>query len=600
MRIAQRLLATAGAIVLMGAMGAAGTAGADGAVPGHSASPAASTGSSGATEATVFLASPHPARLRALSRARGLSHAQRVRRLGPLVPSAARHAEVARKLRAEGLKVVHQTVWSITTTGSTSAIENAFGPSPSLPSGTSAAEATPAELLRAEQPFPRMPSGLGALVSSVFPTRSAVHPFHSSATPLTGADLRKAYTSPGTPAYSGRDGGLTVATLQLSGWDPSDLTTYARERGLPRASLRTVRVDGGTTDTSGDVEVALDQESILATEPGLRQQMYQTPNTNAGFIDGYAAAYDDVVGDRYAKAPNQHIAAMSVSWGECESLTGAAEIHAMEPVIQSLVAAGVTVFGAAGDAGIFDCQSLSQPAPLGGLGSLIGGVSVPDVFADVDYPGSSPEVVSVGGTSLSPADGAGAASNDGSNWTETAWSCSDPISCETAAGTGGSGGGISGSGDHQWNVLADRFAGFGEPSWQREYVTDGVFAHQSKRMVPDIAADADPSTGLDIVGGGVEQTVGGTSLATPVSAALLTGMLAHHHLTHGVGDIHAGLYWAYAAGVGVRDITSGTNGSAALAGSDPSVSAGKGYDTVSGIGAVLWPAMARYLIPGLS
>lgn len=597
MRIAQRVLASAGAAVLIGST-VTGLTTATTAGPAAAADLASPTG---ATEATVFLKAPHPARLQSLSRAHGLSRAQRVRRLRALVPDEARHAAVVKRLRADGLRVVDQTAWSVTATGTSSQIEKAFGSTPSLPLGVGPAEATPVELLRAELPFPRLPAGLSGLVSAVLPTHSAVHPYHPA---VTGADIRKAYTSPSVPASAGRAGGLTVATLQLSSWDRSDLSSYARRLGVPdpvaSGRFRSVKVDGGTTDHSGSLEVDLDQESILATEPGLGQQMYLAPNTNAGFIDGIAAAYDDVTGDRWSTAPNPHIAAMSVSWGSCEGLTGATQIKAMEPVLQSLDAAGVTVFGAAGDAGIFDCQSLSQPAPLGDLTGVLAGLTgglltVPDIFPDVDYPGSSPEVVSVGATKLAPV--GAAASNDGRNWTESAWSCSDPTSCETAAGTGGTGGGISGSADHQWNVLGDDFAGFAEPSWQRRYVTDGVFAHQSKRMVPDIAAVGDPTTGFDVLAGGASEQVGGTSLATPVSAALLTGMLARHGLAHGVGDIHAGLYRAYAAHTGIRDITSGTNGTAALAGSDPSVTAGRGYDTVSGIGAVLWPAMARYLVP---
>lgn len=570
------------------------------AVGGLTLSPTPAHASTSTTQVTVFLKAPQPSALASLAQATGLSRAQRLAQLADLVPGADTHTQVAQALTDAGLQVVHQTSWSITASGPQSSVTGLFGSHPGLPSGVTAATASVDQLRAAQAPLPQVPSALQGLVSAAMPTITALKPFHSSAT-TTGADYRKAYTDPSTPATGGTAGGLTVATLQLSTWNSSDLSTYAQNHGLPdpvgSAAFAQVPVDGGTTDTSGDLEVDLDQESILSTAPGLHQQMYVAPNSEAGFEDGYASVYDDVTGNKYATHPNQHIAALSVSWGACEGQTGAANIATFEPILQSLVAAGVTIFGSAGDSGIFDCRTLSLPSPLNVIGQL---GSVPDVVPDVDYPASSPSVVSVGGTTLSPV--GTAASNNGKNWTETAWSCTDPITCESALGTGGTGGGISGSAYDPLDVAGGGgFAGFAAPSWQTTYVKDAPFAGQTKRMVPDIAAVGDPSTGFtlytsDPSDGPGNVQVGGTSLASPVSAALLTSMLAAHGRTTGVGDIHAGLYRAYAAGVGVRDITSGSNGNALMAGSDPSTSAGPGYDTVSGIGAVLWPAMAPYLI----
>ena len=582
MRIAPRLVAVLASAVL--------------ATGGLTLSPMAAHASTGTTQVTVFLKAPRPSALAALAQASGLSQPQRMARLSGLVPSAATHAGVADALAAAGLRVVRQTSWSITAAGTPSTITGLFGSHPGLPSGLTAATASLQQLQAAQAPLPKVPAALQGVVSAAMPTLTAFRPFHSAAL-TTGADYRKAYADPSTPATDGTAGGLTVATLQLSGWNPSDLSTYAHAHGLPdpisSGAFTQVPVDGGATDSSGAIEADLDQESILSTAPGLDQQVYVAPNSEAGFEDGYAAVLDDVTGNKYATHPNPHIAAMSVSWGGCEGQTGAKNIATFEPILQSLVAAGVTIFGAAGDSGIFDCRTLSLPAPLGGLTQ-----SLPDVVPDVDYPASSPSVVSVGGTALSPV--GAAASNDGHNWTESAWSCTDPTSCETQSG--GTGGGISGSAYDPLNLAnGGGFAGFPAPAWQRDYVKDAPFAGQSKRMVPDIAAVAAPGSGFSVYtsdpayGPGNVQ-VGGTSLASPVSAALLTSMLASHGRTTGVGDIHPGLYRAYAAGVGVRDITSGTNGNDLMKGSDPSTSAARGFDTVSGIGAVLWPAMAPYLI----
>ena len=81
-----------------------------------------------------------------------------------------------------------------------------------------------------------------------------------------------------------------------------------------------------------------------------------------------------------------------------------------------------------------------------------------------------------------------------------------------------------------------------------------------------------------------------------MSAALFTNVLAAHGATSGVGDIHQALYTAYAAHDGTfRDITVGSNGAPLDAHNDPSVNAAAGYDTVTGLGAPLWPALSAFL-----
>jgi len=78
-------------------------------------------------------------------------------------------------------------------------------------------------------------------------------------------------------------------------------------------------------------------------------------------------------------------------------------------------------------------------------------------------------------------------------------------------------------------------------------------------------------------------------------------MLAHYGYYFGIGDIHQGLYKAPQSAF--RDIITGTNGSQAdvntafggAANAFP-VSARVGYDSVTGRGAPLWPALVPYLI----
>jgi hypothetical protein len=102
--------------------------------------------------------------------------------------------------------------------------------------------------------------------------------------------------------------------------------------------------------------------------------------------------------------------------------------------------------------------------------------------------------------------------------------------------------------------------------------------------VPDIAADADPNSGLRtyVVGSGWGATpTGGTSLASPISAAALANVLSIQNRTVGVGDIHSILYSAtagFSPTSQIIDIQDGNNGYAA----------GVGYDNVTGLGSPRW------------
>lgn len=484
------------------------------------------------------------------------------------------HRTVEAALVARGLRVTDETAWTVTAHGRATTVA-------------------------------QLPPKARGLLAAALPVGAGLRLRPAAAQPLDGHDFRNAYTAAGVapPSDVNGIGGATIATIQLSSFDQTDLTNYAAEHGRPDPVAQhrfvPIQVDGGPTDSSGDVEVDLDQESILSTSPAAKQQAYFAPNSVGAFLDAFAHVYDDVTQDKLATAPDPHIVAVSASWGSCESAIGASTIKTFDAVLRSLVGAGVTIFTSSGDFGIYGC---GDPTGTGQANSQ----------PDVTYPASSPYVVGVGGTSLQPT-GSASAPNNGSNWAETSWSCSDNFSCQTelpppfpgAPGrTGGTGGGASGS---AYDASSDSFAGFPAPAYQTATVQDAPFAHATRRLVPDIAADGDPATGFVIYtsnsryvvasGGSHHAQFGGTSLASPVTAALLDNVLVASGRSTGVGDIHNALYSAYAdtqSGV-VRDIRSGENGADADRGSDPSVVAQPGYDTNTGIGAVLWPALLPYV-----
>jgi kumamolisin len=91
------------------------------------------------------------------------------------------------------------------------------------------------------------------------------------------------------------------------------------------------------------------------------------------------------------------------------------------------------------------------------------------------------------------------------------------------------------------------------------------------RGVPDVAGDADPATGYQIVVNGQAGTVGGTSAVAPLWA----GLIARINGAAGspAGLVHPTLYANPAA---QHDITSGNNGA---------YSAGPGWDACTGLGS---------------
>lgn len=356
-------------------------------------------------------------------------------------------------------------------------------------------------------------------------------------------EVRSAYDAVG-------DGvGTTVATVQFSGWRQADAGVYADAAGiaLEPGQLATVGVGGARGDVpdgmGGDQEVALDVEAVLATAPRARQRVYVAPNTTVGVV----TVWDSLA--TYAEQTG--LVAVSTSWGACEEQLGADLRTAVESSLQRLVAAGTTVLAASGDSGAFDC----------------GYPGAPDTRLAVDHPAASPLVLAVGGTTLQPTSEGG--------WTETAWS--DRSEAEAGFPGVGSGGGLSTT--HR------------RPAWQQGLVAE------DRRGVPDLAAVADPRTGLGVYGPiGSRRgwsVVGGTSAAAPLTAGLLASAVSASGRTLGLGPVHTAFYAAARDTPGAfRDVTSGDN---------LRFRAGPGYDLATGLGTPQWSLLGpRLLRPALT
>jgi len=328
----------------------------------------------------------------------------------------------------------------------------------------------------------------------------------------------------------GFDGsGETIGIIELGGgYRTQDLTTYFKGLGIKTPSVKAVSVDGGTnspTNANGaDGEVMLDIEVAGAVSPGANIVVYFCPNTDQGFLDAITQSIHDT-----ANKPS----VISISWGSAEVNWTQQSLTSFNEAFKAASVLGVTICVAAGDAGSND--GVTSGATGGQL--------------NVDFPASSPYALACGGTSL--------VVNNGAITSETVWHDSD-----TSAG----GGGVSSTfplPDYQANSNVPL-----TPGWQFK-----------GRGVPDVAGDADPNTGYQVLVDGQEMVIGGTSAVAP----LMAGLIARVNQQKGTsaGFINPTIY----ATPGLcRDITVGDNDTTTTHTSG--YSAGIGWDACTGLGVL--------------
>jgi len=389
-------------------------------------------------------------------------------------------------------------------------------------------------------------SGQSVGATSPQPTQGRLATSTSGPGPCVGASNAGGYTADqiahaygfDTGAYDlGRFGtGKTVALYELEPFRSSDIGTYQTCYGISTGGTMTnvhqIAVDGGAGSGPGSGEAALDIENVAGLAPAASVNVYEAPNSGAGPFD----EYKQIANDDSAQV-------VSTSWGTCEPSEGLPSAQSEELVFEQMAAQGQSLFAAAGDSGSEDCHRPGPPS---------------DSFLAVDDPAGDPYVTGVGGTNLT---------SIGTPPTETVWNAS-------ASSNGAGGGGIS----TFWQM----------PSWQTAL---GVNSDSSGapcsapaatdcREVPDVSASADISHGYVIQFQGRWMTVGGTSGAAPLWAALVS--LADEGCTSPAGLVNPALY---AHQSDLNDITSGNNDYIPSGNTSGLYPATAGYDMASGLGS---------------
>ncbi|RIV23216.1 hypothetical protein D2Q93_07940 [Alicyclobacillaceae bacterium I2511] len=276
-------------------------------------------------------------------------------------------------------------------------------------------------------------------------------------------DIQRLYHFPSH--LTGR--GQQVGILEFSnGYSLTSAELFWQSHQISTPQVTFVSVDGTRNDRGvqpQDEEASLDLQWLGALAPQAHILIYEASagNTYAEFAQSMAQVLQYILEDT-----TYHPSVLSISYGDAEATFGAMAVQKWADLIAQLDAKGVTVCVATGDQGAYGMHRLNG-----------------DPIRHTDAPATSPAAVAVGGTSLQP---------DGS---EMAWTYLGPQN------GGATGGGVS-------NV-------FCTPEYQ-------TALKLSTRGIPDVALNADPATGYQIVFQGQPAVVGGTSVSTPVFAALLT------------------------------------------------------------------------------
>ncbi len=306
----------------------------------------------------------------------------------------------------------------------------------------------------------------------------------SSPVGLSPAQMKSAYNFP-TSSTAGS--GKTIAIVDAYNLPTAekDLNVFSAQFGLPACTtangcFKKVNQSGGTKypryNAGWGLEIALDIEWAHAIAPGAKILLVEASSSSFSSLlkaEDYAAAHANYV---------------SSSWG-------GSEFSGETSYDSHFIHSGVAFFVSAGDAGL--------PA---------------------EYPSASPNVISVGGTTLH-------FNSNGIVSSETGWS----------SGGGGC------SAYETANPAQSAFGSYAQVNCA------------GKRATPDVSLDADPNSGAAVYdsskyNGGVGwYQVGGTSLSSPMWAgrAAVSGALVNAS-------------YVYANNITFHDITVGNNGAPCL------------------------------------
>jgi len=335
-----------------------------------------------------------------------------------------------------------------------------------------------------------------------------------------------------------------------------DLAHFDRLFGLPAAKLQVVNSLThapspwlAANEEVGDTEIV----HALAPDAAIREVLIPSP-----YVAKMGKAVPAVVAA--LRLALRQGGVVSFSGGTGEQCFTPAEVAQVNSVLEAAQRKHVTVIFSTGDSG----AATTACPPHTGSAAVKG----------VDLPASDPLALAVGGTSLR------ANRKTGAYIGETAWNIPYWAGGASAGGSGFS---------HLFSV----------PAYQT-----GIAGIGATRAVPDVAADADPRTGMAVaIGRGGQNYVlaggGGTSVAAPLWAAVIA--LANQNAGRNLGFVDPALYRIGRSThyhQAFHDVTTGTNTVKFPALTITGYPAAPGWDPVTGWGSpnaqALVPLLTRY------
>ena len=436
-------------------------------------------------------------------------------------PLAADHDRLVRWLKSQGLEVTRTDPNRIGVfgRGSVNSIAKAFQATFARVTGADGREYTSAVTA------PSLPAEFSSVVLGLHGLQPHIRPRPLSIPERVGPDaainfggylpatIAKAYSATLT-ATTGT--GQTIAIYAFQYPMVSDVTSFWTLAGDSESStnLQMIDVAGGPkTSGSTTTDTGYEQEASLDTEWASALAPGAKIRIYGGNVND-PGENDEILQQVFADLatnPTMNQFCICIGGNELEIERDYLIIEAQ--YMANLASAGVSVLVASGDDG-----------------------AKPDGVLQVTYPTSDPDVTGVGGTSLTSATVPPV---------ETVWNSSE----------GSSGGGVS--------------AVFSRPPWQ---VGTGVPAG-TMRLVPDVAATADPNHGATVYFHGSTITFGGTSWAAPIWTGFCAAL--NQNRATPLGLLNPALY-PLVGTPSFNDITSGGNGV---------YTAGPGFDLCTGLGS---------------
>ena len=394
------------------------------------------------------------------------------------------------------------------------------------------------ESYRGRDGFIHVPNDLADIIIGVFgldnrriTKRNGGDPPNTA--PISFSTVRKLYNFPTNSAA-----GQTIAIFSEEGYQLADIQSTLGS--VP--TITDVSVDASNSGVA-DPETTQDICIAASAAPGAAIAVYFTTYSQQGWIDLIGRVVDPKAGDPVCSVLSS---SFYVSNGDDQATLTSEGITtswltAVHQAFQDAAIRGLTICIASGDTGT---QS-----------------KLADGKAHVQYPGSDPWVLAVGGTTIGNVTAA--------SFEEWVWNDD----------TGATGGGIS----DFFNSLPSYQADAGVPV----SLNDGHVG----RGVPDVAANASPNSGYPITVGGGPFVANGTSASAPLWAGLIAVINAA--LGENVGFVNPALYLI--GSTAFRDILGSpgpaNNGFDSVKG----YPAGPGWDACTGWGSINGTALLTAL-----